>query len=364
MAKPGYVIQADFIRIFAVICVVLVHTVYGFYARPDYLGGTVWWLANILNTLAHTGVPLFVMLSGYLLLGKKSSSENISHRIWIRLVIPLLVWFGFFLVWNHLFHFLSFDPYAISAQLILSNMFHLYFLVILIGLYAFIPVLQEYVIPHERRMKNLILFSYIAGFFMFLSPYFWTPNATQYNSFTIWLPYLGYFLLGNWFGQQPKQSKLLVITFVGALLGSIALGYLNVYLRSIDWNTFWLADGIPYFDEYLSPNVFLLSISLFTLLLHSTKIGALVKYNRFTKLLAIIAAGTFPVYILHPAISDIIDFRYGFALEYVHPNLPLYFVERTGLIVLISFVVGIIVMQIPYVRALFGVTEPRKEKPV
>jgi hypothetical protein len=46
----------------------------------------------------------------------------------------------------------------------------------------------------------------------------------------------------------------------------------------------------------------------------------------------------------------------------VHPNLSRYFVERTALILLTSFIVGIVVIRIPYVRVLFGVAEPKKEK--
>jgi surface polysaccharide O-acyltransferase-like enzyme len=54
--------------------------------------GTWWWAGNFWNSLTRPAVPLFVMLSGYLLLGKDYPLPDFLKRRFSRVVIPAIFW--------------------------------------------------------------------------------------------------------------------------------------------------------------------------------------------------------------------------------------------------------------------------------
>jgi len=93
--KPSYVIQADVIRVIAIVAVVIIHTANAVYTRLDFFGGFTWWIAIILDSLSRISIPLFIMLSGYLMLGKNETLEKTFKRINLKILIPLIFWILF-----------------------------------------------------------------------------------------------------------------------------------------------------------------------------------------------------------------------------------------------------------------------------
>lgn len=77
---------ADLIRTIAIILVVMVHSI----TLPDKWTTIPldWWLSSIFyNTLGHMAVPMFVMLSGALLLGKEESYRQFFSKRVIKIMI-------------------------------------------------------------------------------------------------------------------------------------------------------------------------------------------------------------------------------------------------------------------------------------
>jgi len=70
MQEKKYFINADILRIFAGLAVVLIHVTDPFLIYPPYwgIGGLQFLILSLLNTASRVCVPLFIMLSGYLLL--------------------------------------------------------------------------------------------------------------------------------------------------------------------------------------------------------------------------------------------------------------------------------------------------------
>ena len=60
----------DYLRVIAIIAVITIHSTTSFYARFGEIGMLDWWLANLLNSASRFAIPLFVMISGALLLGR------------------------------------------------------------------------------------------------------------------------------------------------------------------------------------------------------------------------------------------------------------------------------------------------------
>ena len=87
------VLVYDIIRVTAILFVVCIHSMEAIdkyaYQNPDSIESIV---ANLLNSIIHTGVPLFVMLSGTLLLGKDESIRTFFVKRVKRILLPFLVW--------------------------------------------------------------------------------------------------------------------------------------------------------------------------------------------------------------------------------------------------------------------------------
>ncbi len=133
----------DGLRIFAALCVIFMHTAAG----PLRAGvNTDWHLLNVCTSLAFTAVPLFFMMSGYLLMTSRKTADIsvlLRHRL-PRLVVPLAGWTVVAVLWQTLpGHTLT--PGAIWARLVAAlhgpAMIHFWYLYTLIALYALSPIL-------------------------------------------------------------------------------------------------------------------------------------------------------------------------------------------------------------------------------
>ena len=87
MNERAHVEYFDWLRIIAALSVIFMHTAAG----PLRAGiNTGWHLLNVCTSLAFTAVPLFFMMSGYLLMTSRKTADIsvlLRHRL-PRLVVP------------------------------------------------------------------------------------------------------------------------------------------------------------------------------------------------------------------------------------------------------------------------------------
>ena len=87
-SKPSNVnYPVDLIRTIAIVMVILVHASFFPYSIPGEITPTVivnWFTADVFGAIGYLGVPIFVMLSGALLLNPAKADEpiaTIEHNI-------------------------------------------------------------------------------------------------------------------------------------------------------------------------------------------------------------------------------------------------------------------------------------------
>lgn len=343
------------IRIIAILGVVLIHAIYPIYSRPDFQGGTTWWLALFLNTISHVAIPLFIMLSGYLVLNKDESSSQTWQRTWKRLLLPFIAWFALYVIWDAQFLSKHHSFIDLLSMTLMSNVYHLYFLIILAGLYLLLPLWRFVVKTNQTYMWLLIKLSFGFGFIYYLLQYVMFPSVNVFNSVTIWIPFLGYFLLGHAFTSKKLWStrKSLILFMVG-FLATLGGSYLNFLLLK-DSDTFLWRNGVSYFEEPLSINGILMSVSLFQLLIHNAWLEkSITKFKLIGLGIKELAASSFAVYLVHFMVINYLDLRKNFALEFLTGDLLSYFVIRTSLVVVCSFAVGSLLIRIPLVKKVVG----------
>ncbi len=297
-------------RIIAIFAVVWLHVSAGVVMLADF-GSQYWWIGNILDALVRWSVPVFVMISGALLLdpGKKEQPNVFYRKRLSRILIPILFWSAFYLFWS--FRDGAYDgsrslPVAMVKKLLTGRpYFHMWFLYMILGLYVFTPFLRKIVAHSTRRqLAGLVAACFVlaavndlyAGLF-----------ASDSKLFVNWfLCYLPYFLLGSLIRRdQRRHSKaMLTAVFLASVLATAAGCFLLADRKGI-------FAGL-YCYRYLSLTVIPMSISVMYLLKSWNR--PLVNAGIARKA----ATLTLGVYLCHPLAMQFFD-RQGFHSMRFHP---------------------------------------------
>ncbi len=227
------VVYLHVLRIFAAVLVILLHCISPFYSDLRYFETRTWWICGFLNCLTRTAVPMFFMMSGYLLLKHPKTLDIIPFykKRLPRLLIPLAVW--------NVIYYLYFYRANLSVSdffkqtLVSGTAYHLWFVYSMVGFYLLLPFLKRIVdqCTHGQLWWLLLLLAFtgtIRPFFNTVTPvyiYFFDALANGY------LPYflLGY-LLGNGNPSRPKR----MLIYGGGLIGVFLCVFGNWYASSPD----------------------------------------------------------------------------------------------------------------------------------
>ena len=220
----------SYLRVLAIAAVVAIHT-FGRVVLNDQIGGSrTWWVATAIDLGSSWAVPLFVMVSGALVLAPSAeragqlSSESLGafyRRRLRRIVVPLVAAHVLYIAVRATILGGNMSPPLLLRDFLNTRLYiHLYFFWIILGLYLVAPVLRAFVERYSRR--DVLLFGAGAVVWMWLvvvaavllrsvggSGALWTPSLL-----TLFLPYVGYFLLGYALRQVLLSRRALVAASV------------------------------------------------------------------------------------------------------------------------------------------------------
>jgi surface polysaccharide O-acyltransferase-like enzyme len=245
----------DLIRALGAFLVVLAHI--------QYSGASLEIVRMIYYALTRVAVPLFFMVSGFLLLSKNESYSDFFRKRALKVFIPFIIWSLIYLLWKQE----GFDQPLLG---ILKSYFlkiirgprenHLWFFYELFGLYLFTPILRLYV--ERASIKDLF---YFCGLWFLLIP---VANLTQeftpiHIGFEYYFlnGYIGYFIFGYLAAKLKfnRSHKFIALAVFFVFLIATTTG---IYLRE------YYKMQTQYFEDYLSVNVVLMSCSLFVALIN------------------------------------------------------------------------------------------------
>jgi surface polysaccharide O-acyltransferase-like enzyme len=103
-----------------------------------------WWATNFYDSLVRSSVPIFVMITGALLLRSSDKLHVFFMKRAARIGIPLVFWSVFYMTWNTYRHDRDYGsaPDWLVAILTGPVQYHLWYLYALIGIYLFIPFMR------------------------------------------------------------------------------------------------------------------------------------------------------------------------------------------------------------------------------
>lgn len=352
MENKNYIVNADIVRIIAIFGAIAIHIVFPFYGRWDYIGGKVWWLTDIWNAFARTSIPLFILLSGFLILNNQDNIAQTWYRTIKRILIPLFFWSGVYIVWDALFSKHSIRWIDFLLSIFHGGLFHYYFLGVLAGLYIISPILRFLLNEASSKLIKYLLFLTLTGSLLLNFYLYLTNKVFDGNIFLYWTLYCGYFIAGGLYRRQSLKinPKLLLLLFTIYWIFTSLAGWLNLNLLKYKTPILFPNGSIsPYFDHYLSPNIMIMAFSLFILIMQ-TNFAKLTQYPKLIYIIKLLASTSFGMYLIHPFIMDFMYLKYFISVE----SLIILLFLKILTTYLISFIVSLILLKIPLLNKTLG----------
>ncbi len=306
-----------------------------------------WWTIDAYRSVANFGVPLFVMLTGVLLLTPEKCDEPMGvffKKRFARIGVPMIFWTAAYFAWGHFVHGYALTATSIFEGLLSGSYYHLGFLYILIGLYLATPILRILVKYIDRKRFIYFLVLWVVG--SFAVPFIQVFIGYNFNPVLfVFSGWIGYFVLGVFLLKSKVRSWILYLTLALGVAAAV-IGDWVVTLYSPQFNGF--------FHEYLIFPTIIASGALFLLLL-AVPANRFENHVKFNRVLHWISLNTLPIYLFHVMVLEVISSGFlGYEL-YVFTMVP---IIEIPVLTLLTFTVTCLIiyplMKIPFVKKIIG----------
>lgn len=164
--KPERLVYLDILRAMACLAVVLVHVSSIFCQQDPYSEN--FWVGHVLDSAGQFAVPVFIMISGALMLDE---GYRFTREKWLGHIKKLAV---FFFSWSALYCLYfrivkklaagePLDPAKILSTF-LEGYYHLWFIPVMIGLYLILPLLRLWVKEENRKqVRYFLILAFVFG---------------------------------------------------------------------------------------------------------------------------------------------------------------------------------------------------------
>lgn len=271
--EKNRIIYLDIARTFAIIFVVLCHSVELIY-KMNLQG----WVSISLNarifktivfTLGRIGVPLFLFLTGYLLLNRKYDNDADIKKFYknnlLSLIVTTEVWILIYNIFLSLYNNKPFDTYSLIKEMLFLQkvpLMNMWYMPMIIGIYIAIPYVSKVV--HTFSIKTLkipIILVFVCIFIMpTLNLILKTFKLDQYNCI-LDISFLGggygLYIVGGYLIREKiiKKIKTKWLVFT-----SILFFIISCYIQIFEFE-----HKIEYNIWYNSPFIFICTFALFEL---------------------------------------------------------------------------------------------------
>lgn len=239
----------DFVRFFAILAVVLNHSVESIFNMENPNTVTAWGNTHLhlslIFTIGRMGVPLFLLLSGYLLLHRDYDKPKAMKKFYIHNLLTLVIAWEIWLVFYNIFlafynkTAFNFNSYILEA-LFVKQLFitHSWYIPMIIGIFIFIPFIAKGLKGSPTWSLYLILSIVFAGLFLVPSlNLIFSSVGIKTISLQPTLGFLGpssglYLLIGHliYLGEKKECEKNKPLTVIQVITLVVCL-YLTVMFQ-------------------------------------------------------------------------------------------------------------------------------------
>ena len=295
--EKSRIVWLDVCRFAAMFLLVCCHCAdpFNFYSGDDpaVLADIQFW-GGVYGSAIRPCVPLFVMITGALLLPLRREAGPFYRRYIPRVFWPFLVWSVLYNLFPWLTGVLGFEPdviltffpYAgedVTRQALTVSLgyigqipmnfsvvdVHMWYIYLLIGLYLYMPIFSAWVEKASEKAKLWFLLGWSVTLFVpylreYVNPYIW--GACSWNEFYMlyyFAGFNGYLLLGHYLRHHDwSLSKILL---AGIPMFVVGFGVTFAGFRHITSLPEFTEEQLELFFYYCSPNVVMMTIPIFLL---------------------------------------------------------------------------------------------------
>ena len=319
-------INLDLLKLFACVGVVLLHTAMGGFKEAGS-----WNILTYLYYLGTYSIPIFFMVNGYLLLGKRNITYSYILKKVKWILITVLSWT--FIVWLFKRDFAVNPVKKVIGSLLQKGYFsQFWFFGALILIYLCLPVLKKILNSKRRYLYILSLLAVIGLIFELTNIVLQMPIQTNViQTFRLWTWFF-YYILGGFIAQFDKDiikhrfKRWMKIVTIFLFLVSPSILFL---LAKTTYHNF--------FAEYFYDILFVKVVSLGLFL----TIFSLSLNQERNKWIVFLANQTMGVFIIHTYIMKVWEKLFGFNFVGAYLLFALFTLS-------VSFIIVGMLMKIPY----------------
>lgn len=275
----------EILRIIASVMVVLLHTVAMGAIFPGEKGFV---LNSVLNAITRFSVPVFVMISGYFILGKEEDYIYFFKR-GIKLIVIMMLWSLLYLIRYSLSGTLAINTVKDLLRYLLTEPVHLWYFYALFALTIFTPALGLFARKADKKtyiytMTLMLIFGSIITMIVKENLYPSLVMITDKLKIGTVLTFPCYYLFGYYVKRFGIGKKFSWVSFSAGLLLTIAGVIILSYRKGI------LSENVL---SFYALNVAFMSMGIFGIFA-SFNIGE----NRFVKLVSPLTAGIYGLHLV------------------------------------------------------------------
>lgn len=350
----GRAVYIDLIRTVAMVAVLLLHASGQWIitsqemSQLNHLEIIRWGVVDVYQSVGVMGVPLFLMLTGALLL-QPEKDERLSvffKKRWARIGLPSLFWFAAYFAWDFLVQNIPFTSSAIIQGILNGPYTQMWYLYVLVGLYLLTPILRVFIAHADQTLVKYFVILWVLG--VAIIPFFSLFIIFQLNSNVFAITgYVGFFVLGTYLSTvEVRRSTLSIFIILGVALTAVSTYVLAATVGGTE---------MYFFQQYFSATIILASVMVFLLLL-TIKPPPVQKGNslpKVHKLIKVISENTLGIFFIHVMIIESIQNGYfGFAINRNTLNPIIEGPLLTVIVLFVSLAIILLLKKIPYLNKL------------
>jgi surface polysaccharide O-acyltransferase-like enzyme len=335
---------AHLLRAVATFAVIILHVSAPILNQFAFIPRSEWLQGNIFNSSVRFCVPVFVMLTGALILPKKLVLDQYLKKRAIRILLPFIFWSVLYIIF---FTFLKLYNGKIISPLDLLEYtlyslkngasYHLWYIYMIFGIYLVIPIINKWIL---NCTMNEIIYFILIWFILLL---FDIPILEKFNSkidLNYFKGYIGYLILG-YFLSINFNSKTIIPYAILLIISGIIITSIGTFYFTTKRGEFY---DLFYF--YLSPNVVIVSIGVFLLFKNvDLKNGIVIKLS------ILISKFSYGIYLSHVFVLIILS-KIGLSSSFINPTIGI--ISTSIICLLLSFLITRAINNLPFGHFISG----------
>lgn len=284
------IVWLDFVKFIAIFMMIAVHCTDNVTpaerSEPWY---NLW--GSFYGSFMRPAIPLFVMVTGALLLPVKENISAFYKKRLTRLIVPFIIWSVLYNLFPWITGLLGLSPTVINdffawaePDQSFSGALHnilmipfnfsmlavqMWYVYLLIGLYLYMPIFSAWVRQASLKEQKVFLALWLVSLFIpylreYLTKNLWgTCSWNEFGLLYYFAGFNGYLLLGHYLRHHDWSLSKIMLT--GIPMFVVGFGVTFAGFRHITSLPEFTEEQLELFFYYCSPNVVMMTIPIFLL---------------------------------------------------------------------------------------------------